>query len=279
MHSSYSLLPRSAVLRLHAAAILAAALACGAPRPTTAQVTGGAPPAADPHPAVIVGTVVDRSTGNPVPGASVVVPERTRKVVADGQGRFVMANVEPGEMKAFVGRIGYARKQETWMLEGGDTTQVLVSLLPDAVMLDALKVQVDRLDARVRATGWSARSVKQDELELTTASNAADFVVTRFGLVAVHCGLSTAGPPDCIRIRGATARPCVVVDERYAMSGFSELSTYRAQDLYRVDVYRGGAFVQAYTTAFMENSALHPWAPMPAEAQYNAFCGTQNRGT
>jgi hypothetical protein len=62
---------------------------------------GAAPRPAGPAP-VVFGTVIEASTGKPLPGARVRAPNGV-EVVCDARGRFVLAGLEPGLSGELVG--------------------------------------------------------------------------------------------------------------------------------------------------------------------------------
>ncbi|HET6231275.1 MAG TPA: carboxypeptidase regulatory-like domain-containing protein [Longimicrobiaceae bacterium] len=270
--------------RLRGGALLAAALLAQAAASTHAaaqrRVGDGT--------AVVVGTVIDATTQKPVAAARIALPRNGRNATADRLGRFTVGRLQPGSHPAVVHMIGYREKFVIWEV-GPDTTRVQVAMEAIPVALAGLKVQVDRFERRRLAVGVSSRTASQLQLLSSTAPDAAQFLADHFGLSRIHCGGSSGGGRgglfanmtsssmlglgsfDCFRVRGEATRPCVVIDERPAY-GMDELATYRPEDLYRLDVYHGGSFIQAYTVWFMEGAAKRPFAPTPVSAQMNQFC-------
>jgi hypothetical protein len=270
-------LPRPHALRAaSSAAACAAALALSA-----ASATAQAPRA---QTGVVMGQVVESVSRRPIAGVTVRVSTADGPAVTDAHGEFVLRRVEVGTQVAVVGKLGYQAAVQRWEVQP-DTLQMLVSLAADTLRLQGITVQVDRLERRLRAAGVSARSFKAEDLDLSTSRSAAAFVIDRLGLSPTACGslggsggpngaftLAAGGSAGCFWIRGGPAKMCVVIDEVPSTDGLAELDTYRPQDIYRIDVFAGGRFVEAYTTWFMAASARRPWVPMPAETAMLAYC-------
>jgi hypothetical protein len=220
--------------------------------------------------ATVAGVVVDDATGEPLPAASVRVPAARASAVTDARGRFVLPRLAPGTYGAMVSRLGYAPRAEIWTVDAGGAERQ-VRLHPDAVQLAALRVEVRRLERRLRATGWSARAWGHDALATSAEPNAELFVRDAAGVTPVPCGmLSTGGSRECMRVRGTPMRPCVILDE--TPSSFGELSMYRPAELYRVEIYRGGAAVVVYSTPFAERLMRSRWTLAPVEVLVQQFC-------
>ena len=57
----------------------------------------------------IAGTVADKETGDPLPGANVLIVGTSLGAAADDNGRFSILHVPPGEYDVSVSVIGYAK--------------------------------------------------------------------------------------------------------------------------------------------------------------------------
>ncbi|HET6231274.1 MAG TPA: carboxypeptidase regulatory-like domain-containing protein [Longimicrobiaceae bacterium] len=232
-------------------------------------------------PGVIAGVVVDSATRQPLLSARVVIEGTGREASTDRAGRFVIGRLRPGEYRATVARLGYADDSVRWAVAAGDTTRVSVMLRQSAIELRALTVQVDKLERRRRASGWSSRAIGRDGLEGFTAMTAAQFVADHFGLARVTCPRGRSRlpqgrrngvePRSCLLVRGGVRSPCVLLDES-PVDGLDALEALNPDDLYRVEVYDGGAVVQAYTTWFIRNATRTAWSPLSADTQWNLYC-------
>src|SRR5690606_8573506 len=64
-------------------------------------------PAAAQNVGRIAGTVTDAATGEPLPGANVLIVETTRGAAADADGSYYILNVPPGRYEVRASMVGY----------------------------------------------------------------------------------------------------------------------------------------------------------------------------
>lgn len=95
-----------------------------------------------PERGVLRGEVVDQVTGNPVSGALVRVPQAQKSSITDGNGDFVVDQLDNGTYTMQVEMVGYVSREEPFRIEGGQATQVWVPLAGDAIELDPITVTV-----------------------------------------------------------------------------------------------------------------------------------------
>jgi hypothetical protein len=222
---------------------------------------------------LVVGQVVDARTKAPLAGATIEVPGTRMEVVTGPDGQFRM-RMRPGSYGITVSRLGYRTALENWDVGTESLDMGMVELGEDAILLEALTVSVDRLERQRRAVPVRSRSFGMEELANNAAFNAADFVTSRAAF-ATSCGVSPERA--CIRERGSVIRPCVVIDDAPMPGGLAVLNTYQARDFARIHVYRGGAFIQAYTPAYLKRLATQKSSPMPAHMQMTAYCGGRSQ--
>jgi hypothetical protein len=222
---------------------------------------------------LVVGQVVDARTKAPLAGATIEVPGTSIEVVTGPDGQFRI-RMRPGTHGITVSRLGYRTALESWEVGTESLDIGMVELGEDAILLEALKVSVDRLERQRRSVPTQSRSFGMEELANNAAFNAADFVTTRAAF-ATSCG-GASPERACVRQRGTLIRPCVVIDDAPMPGGLAVLNTYQARDFARMNVYRGGAFIQAYTPAYLKRLATQKGSPMPAHMQMTAYCGVGN---
>jgi len=90
----------------------------------------------------IVGTVIDRSTRQPVAGALVSVVEAGRQVVTDEQGDFAIQELPAGVLSLTVEMLGYATRREPISVEAGYTTSAQIALAVEPIELEPIVVEV-----------------------------------------------------------------------------------------------------------------------------------------
>ena len=222
---------------------------------------------------VFAGQVVDTYVGEPVEGALVVMPETRRPDgstiagMTDGAGRFSIAGVPRGPSLVSVSRIGYADLEQ--VLDVQDDQFVEVALIPKPLVLEGIRVYVDRLDRRLRSVPYAADTFKEVDLRFAPDLNVADYLDSRPNFAFVPCFDGASGgvftrQRNCIRARGVTPqRPKIFIDDSPAFGGVQELVTIPTTEVYRVEVIRGCPQIRVYTISYTEGTASRPAPLLP----------------
>ncbi|MDX1646474.1 MAG: hypothetical protein R3304_04970 [Longimicrobiales bacterium] len=154
-------------------------------------------------------------------------------------------------------------------VEPGVVDPLRVELTPLPVMLEGMEVVTDRLatmqtrlQRRRRATATSTRAFELERLTSSPSPDMLDFLQLESGLHTMRCGRGGMGGL-CILRRGRWTRPRVYIDEVPAIGGMEQLTMYRPQEFYLVEVYASGLQIRAYTHNFMERMARQPVALSP----------------
>jgi hypothetical protein len=219
---------------------------------------------------LLTGVVLDAGNLQPLRAARVRVPSAGLDVLTDAEGRFVGAQVGPGAYGAVVSLLGYRQSAQIFTIARGEP-EPQVLLEPNPVLLQALTVTANRLERRARASGASLMGFDHDFLLASNEHDATRLVVQMANVQAVPCGaFATGGELNCVVVRGVAQRACVLIDDTPA--SFGELSMYRPRELYRVEIYKGGEAILAYTTRFAEQISERGWAPAPIETQVTMYC-------
>ena len=203
----------------------------------------------------VTGVVVDSLTGEPLTSATIELEELRRSTVTEADGRFAVQRVPRGGYLVTVRQLGYRVHRR--FVQVADTVELgRVALIPEPVVLEALKVTYSRFETRRRAAAISVRFYDRRQLALAAAPNAFEFVRSRVGMAETSCLSAVSMTSDfdrgCFRIRGAPAQVAVWIDERPAIGGISELETYDTSELHSLEVYGGGRMIRAYTMWYME---------------------------
>ena len=112
------------------------------------------------------GTVTDASTGEPIPGAAIVVQgNATSYALTDVQGAFSIN--APRNAVLEVSNMGF-RPQS---VEVNGMTIVNIALEPDAEYLDEVVVTAQGLTRKQKAIGYSAQVISDEKLSLTHSSD------------------------------------------------------------------------------------------------------------
>ena len=231
-----------------AAVLLLASLAV----PAAAQ--GGRGPTVN-----VSGQVNDRTAGQPVASAHVWFKDRMLSTYTNASGRFTIADVPVGSHAVRVERLGYMALDTTWVV-GAEGGTLAVTLAPDAVVLEELRVRVDELERRRNAAPVAVRLISQERLVASTTPNVLAALGEQMNLRPVPCVMGTN---VCARVQGRAVRVRVYIDENFVAGGLAALETYRPQDIYLVEVYGGGSMVRVYTNRYMERVARRKVKPEP----------------
>lgn len=205
------------------------------------------------------GIVVDSASGAPIPGADVRVRGTKIYAITDPEGRFSLRLAESDAL-VDINMLGY----ESVMLPlwTPRDTFVTIRLQPNAILLDALEVTVNRLaERRARYTG-SVRAIGPATIVWFRYNNA--FEVLNRGLIS----LEPCGPRSefsCTRRFGRLAQPIVFVDEKRRAGGVDVLKDWQASEIHSMEVYDGGGFIRVYTKQFMEHLARNGIELMPVQ--------------
>jgi len=91
----------------------------------------------------IVGQIVDATSGEPLPGASVGLRDTNRGQATDRDGRFSFERLSPGTYALRASFVSFASRSQELTVEAGETTTVTLALsptaldLPDVVVTDS----------------------------------------------------------------------------------------------------------------------------------------------
>lgn len=226
------------------------------------------PPEADSVVAV-TGIVRDSVSGMPLAGARVRLVKEDRGTLADTSGRFVFEDLPPGQHLFSVQHYGY---QERLLMLAAKTAHqephdVLLRPMPATlegfeVIADRLATMESRLRARRNAVPVAVRTMDQERLFHSAATDMHHFLRTEAFIQMVSCPSGSAYE-WCVLRRGGRMEADVYIDEVRTIGGLDQLQDYLPQDFYLVEAYGGGLQIRAYTHHFMDRMARRPMALLP----------------
>lgn len=135
----------------------------------------------------IAGYVKDKSTGEPVIGANVIVEGTYLGAACDLDGYYFINNVQPGRYKVIVSAIGYQKTTVTDVLVKIDlTTNVDVTLSTDVLELgEEVVIQAERPLIQKDLTSTSV-TVSSEEISMIPVENIQQVVNLQAGVMAGH---------------------------------------------------------------------------------------------
>jgi len=201
------------------------------------------------------GQVIDHSSGQPIPYATVQIQALRVGVLSDSLGHFRIPSVPLGHHVVTAGQLGFVGAEVEWEIVP-ENPPMLVQLIASPVVLEGVETTVDRLQSRRRAYPRSVRVLDRARLADAIGQNAMETVRGRAGLTLMPC--PGAANLDCILHRGRPVRPAVYVDEGFAWDGLQALASLQPHELHAIEVFGNGLQIRAYTVWFMEGMGRRP---------------------
>jgi hypothetical protein len=231
-------------------AAVAVLLCASGPRPAHGQV----PPGGGTLTGRLTGTVVDRQSDAPVPGARIYLLDpatgaRRASVASDSAGAFTLPPVPQGSYGLHVERIGYQPVSDSLTLVQGDEEDLTIYLVPEAIDLEPMVVRVPRTVAYYmrhfesrRATG-SGTFITRDQIERRRARQTSELL---HSLGGVRVQYSTRGEASLF-VRG-TCRPQVYIDGVAIHQSVSIDMAVLPDDIEGMEVYSNASMPAQYAS-------------------------------
>ena len=196
----------------------------------------------------IRGRVIDAQSAQPLVGAYVEVTGTDEFTYTRSDGLFFLDAEPVGEVTITVSQLGYLDLTATVVMDGSQDLQF--ELDPQPIVLEGIQVHQDRLEQRRNASPVAARAFEREDLVLSSAANALDFIERETNVTSIDCGRMTTF--TCVVSRGQRVVPRVYIDER--PTTLDELRAYPVTEIFTIETY-GRAHVRAYTIAYMDRVA------------------------
>ncbi len=143
----------------------------------------------------VSGKVIDAETGQPLPGANVILEGTTLGSSTDIDGRYVILNVPPGIYTVAASFIGYQRMRVTdTRVSVGFTTTVNFTLKPGDIQLEAIVVQGERTPLIRKDLTNPVASITSEVIDRLPATDIGKVIGLQAGI--------TVGDDGVIHIRG-----------------------------------------------------------------------------
>ncbi|RKY77783.1 TonB-dependent receptor, partial [candidate division KSB1 bacterium] len=145
----------------------------------------------------IAGKVVDANTGEPLPGAQIIVTAkwvegkeiklaRVMGAAADKDGDFFIINVPPGKYTIVVQMMGYETiKLTNIRVSVNRTYEIKANLKPTVIQGQQVVVVAEPLEMKKDQTS-SVRNVSSEEIEKLPVQSIGEVVAIQPGVVAGH---------------------------------------------------------------------------------------------
>jgi TonB-linked SusC/RagA family outer membrane protein len=215
----------------------------------------------------IAGKVVDAKSGDPLPGANVLVQGVDVGAATNVEGEFSIAGVPAGTRPVIARFIGYKSQIKTVTVTGGSVVELNFNLSETALQLDEVVVTGTGVAAEKKKLGNTVATVNATLIENAPVTNLSQMLQGREAGVNVLPSGGLVGEGARIRIRGSASltqsiEPIVYVDgirvdnaggfagTVYAGGGGvpSRLDDINPEAIERVEILKGAAAATLYGT-------------------------------
>jgi len=153
----------------------------------------------------ISGRVVDAETGEPIPGANIIVVGKSLGAATNLDGYFYIINLTPGQYALEASFIGYQSQRQTGIKVQSDLTSKVNFKLSSSIMeLETIEIIAEKPPIQKDLTA-SQQGFSTEEIEAAPIENLSD-------LMGIQAGINTSGteasgyvggaPGDGMHIRG-----------------------------------------------------------------------------
>ncbi len=201
----------------------------------------------------ISGTVIDAQSGNPLPGATVLINRLNKGTATDVDGNYTISGINPGEYTIVFRFIGYSPLEETITIEAGINV-FDVELGKDFIGLDELVVTGVGTATSQKKVAIDVATVSEERLSKVPAYDISSALTGKIaGASIVNTG--APGGASVITLRGintlGNSRPLIMIDGVQVNSDVSSssggldnidrLSDIDLSQVERVEVIKGAA--------------------------------------
>lgn len=184
------------------------------------------------------GEVVDSRSGEPVPGATVMIRELDRGVAADIEGKFEFTSIEAGEYTLLIRSVGFVTA--TLDINHPDDGMIVVRLVPSLLQSDELIVTSSPIGTNVRYQ--PAQALNAEMLQQKAAPSLGEMLNGTPGVTTRSFGSAPSRPV----IRGFDGDRVLVMQNGERMGDLSGTAVDHAVALDplaldRVEIVRGPA--------------------------------------
>ncbi len=185
----------------------------------------------------ITGTITDAETGDPLPGANVLVVGTLLGGAAGTDGEYTITGVPAGENRLEARFVGYRTIRQTVTVAADERLEVNFEMAQTMVRFDEIVVTGVGGEVAIREIGHSISRLNIAELEFPGV-NVDDMLSGRVPSMTVNPGSGTMGAGAAIRLRGNTSisqsnQPLVYID-----------GIRQSSDTYPLNASQGAAFWQ-----------------------------------
>ncbi|MFZ2286471.1 MAG: TonB-dependent receptor [Bacteroidales bacterium] len=191
---------------------------------------------------VVRGTVYDRQTNEPLPGAHVIFGRGTG-TSTDEKGFYSFA-ASPGTISVEFKYIGYRIHTETLVLKAGETLEINVMMEPESQFIDQIVVSADRMEQKRSELTVSLDVIKSEYLFRTHITDAQELITKMQGIEVLDGQASIRGGSGFSY--GVGSRVLALIDGLPMMSadaGGIKWNFLPLENLSQVEIMKGASSV------------------------------------
>ena len=223
----------------------------------------------------IIGHVVEKETGDHLPGVAIMIEGTSKGTVTDATGHYRLLDLPLGKITLKVRVMGYRTVTKNVTVVKNKTQEVNFELEEDMTALDAVVVSSNRNETTRRMAPTLVSVIDAKKFTQVNAANLAQGVVFQPG-VRVENNCQNCGFNQ-IRINGMDGRYTqILIDSRPVMSalaGVYGLEQIPANMIERVELIRGGGSALYGSSAIAGVLNIITKDPL-----YNSFSVTESLG-
>lgn len=202
----------------------------------------------------LAGRIVDALNQRPVVSAVIKVPELTRYVFSDINGRFRFPEFPEGTWQIVVEMLGYHTLDGSVAVSEGNG--LLLRLTPDPVALQGLRVQTRAdglLDRRRRRYPHRVDHISPQDMANAINPDPAAIFRRNAGVPLRSCHWGPMDMPfGCYDRRGRVRGVRVLLDEAPLVGGMLELQMFPADHIHSMDWVPASGQLHVYTRFFID---------------------------
>ncbi|MES3631062.1 MAG: SusC/RagA family TonB-linked outer membrane protein [Longimonas sp.] len=196
----------------------------------------------------ISGTVIDGTTEDPLPGATVQIVGTSIGAATNADGEYELVGIPAGEQTVRFSFVGYDALEEQVEVLPGETITVDAALIPGSAELDQIVVTGVSVGTDTRKLGFTVSKVGGDQLQEVPGTDPANALRAKTPGARIVQASGQPGTAPSVRLRGTTTlsgsqEPLVVIDGAITSGGLEDIDM---QSVESIEIVKGAAAASLY---------------------------------
>lgn len=195
----------------------------------------------------ITGMVTDATTGESLPGVTILLEEISRGTATNIDGEYTINNVPAGTYTLKASFVGFT-PFETTVTVGSSSVQLDIQLSEDILGLDEVVVTGVGSGTQTKKLGFSVAKVDDSQLSEVPAADVGSAIAAKIPGVTIVNASGDPANPASIRLRSSTSlsddqSPLIIVDGVITEGSLADINM---QDVESIEVVKGAAGASLY---------------------------------